>query len=220
MWGIPRVYSRVVPTGRPSLIDAVVGCDDEGNAITVADRIVAALCAGNYFEQATAAAGIHKETAYGWLRLAAQIQIRAKGRTLEDLQLSDHERRCVEFSDAVVRAEARWEASALDTLEQLGRGGVTATHETLKYDAAGNLIERTVRTETLPPNAQVIEWRLTRRFPQRYGQHVEVVDGGALLTDDETTSALVESLSAYLEGVDKGDETGRRKRAPKHDRGA
>src|SRR5437660_1070835 len=100
-----------MPTGRPSLIDAIVGCDDEGSEFTVADRIVAGLRAGNYFEQATAAAGIHKETAYGWLRVAAQTRIRAKGRTLEDLQLCDHERRCVEFSDAVVRAAARWEAS-------------------------------------------------------------------------------------------------------------
>lgn len=188
-----------MPGGRPSPIDSTIG-DENGVPITVADRIVRGLRLGNYFEQAAAAAGVHRETAYGWLRVAGKARIRARGRSIDDLALTDHERRCVEFSDAVAAAEAQWEVGTLARLEQLGRGGLTRTHETIRYDADGNLIDRTVRTETLPPNAQVLEWRLTRRFPERYGQRVERLDG-ASLTEEEHAAALVDSLDAYLEGV-------------------
>lgn len=194
--------------GQPSKIDAIVSHRDDGTPITVFDRIVSALRVGQYFEHATAQAGVSKETAYGWLRLAGRLKIEAKGQLVDVAAITAHEARCIEFSDAVAEAESSWEAGALATLERLARGGVKVTKTVTKRDGAGDgakVLEVTTTEEVLAPNAQVIEWRLTRRFPGRYGQRVEITgaDGGPLVMSvEDRTDALASQFEAYLAGVD------------------
>ncbi len=206
-----------MPGGRPSVIDAQIGTrPEDGAPITVADRILSALRAGAYFEHAAAQAGIPKETAYGWLRTAGRIKRDTRGKPTSELEgLTPHELRCCEFSDSVAEAESSWEVGALATLERLARGGlqirktVTKRGPAITLDADGTtvpgpILEQTETVETLAPNAQVLEWRLARRFPGRYGQRVEVTgaDGGPLAVSlEERADQLVGHLESYLEGV-------------------
>lgn len=197
-----------MPGGRPSKIDQVVGTRtaDDGTTIdiTAADRILLALRTGNYFEQACAAAGVHRETAYGWLRRGAQSVARAAltDVPVEELDLTSHDLRCVEFSDAVAQAEAQWEVQANTLLENAARGGGVEVTVTEKHDAAGNLVETTTRTTTLPPNVQVIEWRLTRRYPDRYYPRVGFVFPAVSdeLSVEDKAAVLVGEVRAFLEG--------------------
>ena len=183
---------------RPSSIHAVLGHRADGTAITVADRIVTALGAGSYFEQACACAGVHRETAYEWLRVAARLRIRAR----DEETRSDRERWCVELSDAVERAEAQWELSTVTSLDTLGGGGVLHTVETVKTDADRTLIEKTVRSSRALPDARVLMWRLERRFPEQYGRRIEPHPPTAehVLSLDERASALLESAKAFEAG--------------------
>lgn len=189
---------------RPSLIDKVIAHDDEGHPVTVADRIVNGLRAGSYFEPAVAAAGIAKTTAYGWLRIAGKIRLENNGVDPDELLfLSDNERRCCRFLHAVEEAEGIYEIGALTTLERLARGGLTVKTVTTKRDAHGATIEVTEKIETLAPNAQVLEWRLSRRFPERYATRVEFSGGIDVgLDTDDRANALAESLTAYLAGLE------------------
>lgn len=202
-----------MPGGRPSPIDTVIAYvdrDGQRHPITVAERIINGLLSGNYFEHATASAGITKETGYEWLRTAGRALIRAKGQDLDTADLTPHERRCVEFSDAVANAEAQWVVQANATLELLGRGGAEETTTTEKYDMTGQepkLLERTVKTVKVPPNAQVIEWRLTRRFPSLYGNRLDLtLPPGGALTSEERASELITGLESFLADVDAAAE--------------
>lgn len=212
-----------MPAGQPSKIDQVVGYTtitradgtQEQAPVTAADRIVGSLKNGNYFEQSCAAAGVHRETAYGWLRVGAQAiaRIASTGKTADELGLSDHELACIGFSDAVAEAEAEWEVRANTTLESLARGGLRIETVTEKQDANGNVVERTVKTERMAPNAQVIEWRLTRRHPERYGTRVDLFARAAdqSLPMDDRAGAVAAEIRAYLQG--RADEDAAREAA-------
>jgi hypothetical protein len=192
--------------GRPTILDAIVGREPDGKAIRVLDAIAKSLTSGNYFETACARAGVTAEQAYEWLRTAAKIRIRATARELEDLDLTHLEHLCLEFQDAVLKAESVWETAALATLERLGSGEikVTTTKTREVIDAqTGEVRERVVTTTVreLPPSANVLTWRLSRRFPQRYGNNVEP-EQHATLSENEHAEALVESIEAYLASDD------------------
>jgi hypothetical protein len=158
----------------------------------VQDRIVNAVAAGNYIEAAAASAGISKQSVYEWQRIGARVKRREhaahdKGETPD--KRTDHEHRCVAFSDAVDRAQADAEITDNLRLYRLAEGGATITKTVEKRDPAGNLLERTTTTEETLPNPAVIMWRLERRFPDRWGRRrleVTGADGGPI----EVTSPL------------------------------
>jgi hypothetical protein len=74
----------------------------------VADKIVAAVRAGNYMETAAAFAGIHKDTLYAWLKEGAN---KKTGQYRK-------------FSDAVKRALGEAEASDLMLIQKAAKDGV------------------------------------------------------------------------------------------------
>jgi hypothetical protein len=187
---------------RPTRIHDIIGHTDTGDPITVGDRIISAIRAGNYIETAAAFAGVNKDTIYHWLREGARARARleaalADGNTSVDV--TDNERAWMEFSDAVAQAQAAAEVDDVARLASLARGGLTATTVVEKRDADGRLIERTERTETTIPDAATIRWRLERRHPDRWGrQHVEVTgpEGGPIeLSVAEKREALAERLA-------------------------
>lgn len=193
-----------MPGGRPSNITTVVAHDpNTGADITVADRIVNGLRAGAYFEQCAAAAGVHKETAYGWLRIAGQARIRAKGAGLDSIDLTDHEQACVAFSDSVAEAEAGWELGALATLERLGRGDIEQTTVIVEADAQGIVLKRSTRTTRTLPDARVLLWRLERKHRDRYGRPADLERNppGETLTHDERVDNVASTFTSYLQGV-------------------
>lgn len=186
--------------GRPTKATQTVAHLD-GQPIDATDRIIASLKAGDYLETAAAAAGIKKPTLYDWLRrganaTAATARAEALGKPAP--KLSDLEKRCIQFSDAVAAATAEWHQRSLVTLEGLARGGHQSTTTTVKRNAEGDVIETTTKTETLPPNAQVLMWRLTRRFPDKYAQRIDVGLTGDLGADqDELAGSLASTLAAF-----------------------
>lgn len=208
-----------MPGGAPSKLDQVVGyrdADGDRVPVTAFDRIVAGQRTGNYIEVSAASAGVGRSTVFGWLKIGAQVYARAALRGLEvddpALDLTPHEQRCREFSDAVAEANASYEIGEQANLNRLARGGLTTVRTTVKTqrqpvpgkdnEYAMVEVERTVVTETLAPNAQVIEWRLTRKFPDRYALRSDLDDplGGI----DETAESLAGEVRTYLQGVDDG----------------
>lgn len=205
-------------TGRPTKIDQVVayiGRGDDRRGVTAADRIVESLRMGDYFETAAAAAGVTKETAYHWLRTGADANAQLNRANLHGRKpprLTKFQDQCRSFSDAVAAATAEWHASALTTLELLGRGGMKVTKVSERTEVVRQpdgstveqVVERRTTTETLAPNAAVLMWRLTRRFPDRYGHRVELVPGNDLVVDPLDDPDLAGSLADQLAEFQRG----------------
>lgn len=204
-----RTASRKGKGGRPSKLDQVhtrrTRSDGTTVDITNADRIIELIGAGAYVERACKTVDIAKGTFYGWLQVAGHA--RAKLAANPNARLSAHERRCVEFSDAVDRAEAEYEMGALLQLERLAAGlpveKVTERYEVI-VDANGQqverLVERKVVRERNAPDARVIMWKLTRRFPERYQlqPNAGAAEPGELIEADITEGSL-DDLMADIE---------------------
>lgn len=206
-----------------SVIDRVVRHDPDGTPVTVFDHIVNALRNGAYFEQACSSAGIHKDTAYGWRKLAANLRAQNGGQP-PTRGTTANEKRYLAFSVAVEEAEAAWEVDAIDLLGQLQRGGLTQVKTVVKRGPppadgqAGPVLESVTTTERLAPNAHVLLWRLERRFPKRYGRRVEVTgeDGGPIeLTLEERADTLATSLESFLEGAAASRDVAKRSKRVK-----
>lgn len=207
--------------GRPLMLDQVLRrrpiLDSDGAVqghedVTVGDAIIEALLAGAYMETAAEQAGVAKQTVYGWLRHGAAACIkREKGAALsqrearrQGLVLTKREQTYADFSDAVAQAQAEAELHDVALLAELGRGGMTVRTVTQKVDQAGNVLEQTVRTETLGPSAAVLMWRLERRHPEKWGRRrIELTgaDGGPVQVED-AAAALVASLRGFTAGAE------------------
>jgi hypothetical protein len=186
-------------TGRPTKIDAVVGHRQNGEPITVFDRVVEDIRAGCYTEDAAAHAGVHKETVYEWQRVGARAAaLQSADRATK---LSRYERRCIAFSDAVGQARAEWVVAANVLLEQLARGGLKVETETTKIYADGK-IETTKKVETMLPDKAVLMWRLERTHDgYRRRVAVEGVEGGVPIPIEKRADDLADALEAFQAGV-------------------
>lgn len=208
-----------MPSGRPSPISQVIDHDQNGREVTVAERITEWVRTGQFVELAAAAVGVHKDTLYEWLKTAGRARIRAKGRDLDQLDLTAHEAACIRFSDGVLQATAQWAARANFDLDRLSRGGIelTTTRSQAKYAIerefntetgeireVERLVERTVNTttETTLPDARVLMWRLERRLQPYFGHRVEIETSGADATpripEEEVSESLADALEAWL----------------------
>lgn len=198
--------------GRPSALDRVIARNDNDEPITAEERILEDLQNGAYVETACANVGIHKDTYYGWRKIAAKVRATHDGR-IPTRGLTAHERRCCTFSDAVAAAEASFERDALARLASAARGGNVKTKTVIKRGPpvagtgeAGPVLETTTTTERLPPDASVDEWRLERKYPRKYGRRVELVgdDERPIFSIEERTDQLADQLETFLEGAAAG----------------
>lgn len=184
--------------GRTSEIGKVVRYDDDGQPVTVAQAIVEAVQVGFYMEPAIAATGVAKPTVYLWMKTAGLARLRAKGDTAT-AELTEHERACCDFLDALEAAKGMWEYGANCDLDRLGRGGIPTEVVTIKVDAEGKT-ETTTRTTATLPDAKVLMWRLERAVPSRYGQRIQIDETSpAEPSLDERVSALLESAREWQE---------------------
>ena len=190
------------PTGRPSIIDQVIETRPDGRTITVADKITNLLRVGAYFERACSAAGVGKATAYGWLKVAARANTELVGDPT--YPLTDHQRKCISFADAVDVAEAEAEARWLMLLEVLANGSDPNTDPPISiirewYDRNGTLTRRQVIRERILPNAQVIMWRLARRFPERYmAGRLDGTPTDAPVPDAQAAQDIIDMLEEFM----------------------
>lgn len=192
-------------TGRPSSIDIVVGkrvVDGAEVNVTVSERIISALRAGTPMAGAAASVGVHTDTVYGWMAEGSRINQRLTSARVNRSSLSARERRLADFSVEVVRAMGEWEANANALLEQIMRGGLEVRTITVKVNADGNQVERSEKVERLAPNAGVLQWRLSRLFPDRYSGRVEITGAeGEPLSADVRARNLADSAKEYLAGA-------------------
>jgi hypothetical protein len=193
----PRKFVRPArnQTGRPPELNRVLDTTPTGEPITVHDRIIQAIRAGNYVETAAAAVGVDKYILHGWMRRGALM---ASARIAQpDYPLTDFDQDCITFNQSVARAEAEWEIQEATTLERLARGGHETVIRTVKTDAQGNITETVTRTETHGASAAALMWRLERRFPDRYSARTEITGprGGPVPVETRAQS-LIDALSA------------------------
>lgn len=147
------------------------------------DQIVKYLHAGAYIETACAAAGIHKDTLYDWLKKGAAA--RADGR---DDKFST-------FSDAVEKAMAEAE------LADINRIGAAAVGRPARFDKNGKQIQSEIQ-----PNWMAAAWRLERKFPQRYGRRVAMEHTGKDGKPIETTVTVTDVSAAVKEALEDASQ--------------
>ena len=101
------------------------------------DEMASYMLEGNYLEVAAAMCNVSKQSVYQWLKAGH----RAKELQEKDKPLSDEDRAYMLFLDAIKRAEADAETSALRQLNAQSKGAW-----------------------------QILAWRLERRHPDRWGR--------------------------------------------------
>lgn len=185
------------PTGRPT--------HGRPGTLTqeVHDTIVTFVRAGNYIDAASALAGRPSRTVYDWLRIGARLE------ETGTQPATDYEQKCLAFSHAVRKAQAEAEAEDVLAIGQIASGGTTTSSKTVEVkDANGRTIETRTTTDVAGPSLAALQWRLERRFPDRWGrQRVEVTgaDGGPV----EVAVSPVEKLAAKVAEVrDRLDSQG------------
>jgi hypothetical protein len=207
-------------TGRPTKINDIVQTrpilDETGEPtgdvqeITVADQIIGDVRVGLYAERAARRAGIATSTFYDWEKLGRETRRRLERGEVNLSDLRVKERRCLEFSEAVDRAEVEFETRAQADLERLARGQIAIVETTTKVNDKGETVEtRTKRSHTLPDPA-VIQWRLERRFPEIYGRRTKIEGTGedGSIPVEVRAANLGAALRSHLERIVPEDEDG------------
>lgn len=145
--------------GRPPKLSQRIKPD---SPITYGDRIIQALDAGSFFDDACAFAGVSKSAAYEWLARgrAARAEQEAKG---EQHELPGNERLFLEFADAVEKARAAAVITNLAVIKTAANNG--------QWQAAA--------------------WWLERTAPEKYGRHQRPAAESEEITTEQARAELV-----------------------------
>lgn len=148
-----------------------------------AARLLDAIRTGNYFDTACAVAGVHRDTAYGWVRRGqAEAERRQAGLTAADrrennLPTAASEQKYVDFSDALTTARGELEQRMVGAVVRSSVGG-SVTKQVKRTLKDGTVEEET--TVTAPDGRVALEF-LARAFPgnwaRRQSLEVEVTPG-------------------------------------------
>lgn len=198
-----------IDPGRPSDIDTRFKLGPDGTWQTVSEAIIQAIQEGEYLETAAPRCGVSLKTARGWLYEAGKTRIRVLGHQGPGkARTTAHQRKCLAFSDAYEAATATYEANTLKEIDEIARGGRrTVTVRSKRrfagpQDTEGVVVERIETTATVPPDGQLLVWRLAHRIPGRYSPKLAVLTADELggMSDDDTADALGDALEAFLAG--------------------
>lgn len=179
-----RPNGRPPGTGHSRYLDDVISATPAGDPVTVFDRIVSMCRLGLPFEQACAATGVPRVTAFDWQKAGAKAARDVLNHRRKQAQLTIHEERCWAFNDAVDQARATAALDRLAIVDQLARGGQLVETITRKVGPDGTtLLEETTKQEWRQPNLNAATWLLEKGFPEQFGrQRIEVSgpDGGPI----------------------------------------
>jgi hypothetical protein len=149
------------PAGRtPKLLQRI----NPEQPTTYADRIIEALTAGAFFDDACAYAGVSKSAAYEWLAKGRDTRavLEEHDKTPDDLKRN--ERAYLDFTDSVERAKAGVVVSSLVTIRRAAQEGTW----------------------------QAAAWYLERTQPSKFGRwQRQDEDGEATVTSDTARAHLL-----------------------------
>jgi hypothetical protein len=155
---------------------------------TLADQIVERVRTGLDLTDAAASANLAKQTIWDWRRRGALNRaLIAQGKPYAHADGPAY----IAFADALERAEAEAELVRLAIIQRAAEGGFKTTRETIRYDATGDILERTLVTETAAPQWTAAAWYLERRHARKYGRKSQLA---------------AEALSGLLHAHDDGDD--------------
>lgn len=191
--------------GRSRSLDDILKHDPTtGEPITVEQEILRKMATGAYVADCAAGTGLLRTQINDWLRIGNRARKKLikgthvlpnYGEPTGKPEITEHEHRLTKFCDAVDQAE---DAFALDLEATIARMTHPRTKEivTVKVDRRGREIERTVRTETLDPDASMVRFRAERHRAtrDRYKPPVAEVSGpdGGAIPIETTATTLIE----------------------------
>lgn len=172
---MPHRVPRRVHRGRPTKLTP-----------QVAEKIIAAVRAGNYLETAAENAGVNRTTLYRWQQAGSDADA--------DPELRD-------FCNALTRARAEAEARMVGCVLRDAMGGTVVKRITRTY--RNGVVE--TEEQVTPPNHRAAIEFLSRSFPQTWGRRaVEVTgaDGGPVQVEQRSViiGVLADRLHATFAG--------------------
>lgn len=196
-------------TGRPPKLTEVIGrvpiFNDDGDAVGMADQtrleaIVADIRVGLNAERACDRHDVKRQTLKAWEAIAHDVRKRAAQQPDEDIECTEYELACVDFSDALHAAELEWHSGMELLLQDLSQGGRKVDVITVE-EKGGEVVKSTTKTSYTLPDADVIKWRLKHRFPAEYADRVQIEgtgEDGAIKVD---IGARADAIADALEHV-------------------
>ena len=170
------------------------------------DSIIDTVRNGGFLSDAAAKAGVRRASVHEWLREGARVAVqveRARAAGLPDPVLSESQRLSLELSERMAVADAELRAEAHELLVRAARA-VTKVTETVRRDAAGQVIERTTKKEVSTGSLHALTWLLERRFPDLYGPRMVVHEVPVFDPSADRRESLAELIAALPEMVDGG----------------
>jgi hypothetical protein len=149
------------------------------------DKIIRFVRAGNYIETASAAAGIHKDTFYAWLKAGSRL-IHKGDDALKGLRGKDRDASALmmDLAAGIDQALAEAEARDLITIEKAAQGHKVEKRVVKKVGET--IVEETITTES-QFDWHAAAWRLERKYPGRWGRRERIEhsgpDGGPIKTE-------------------------------------
>lgn len=188
---------------RPTLLTQPSGV---GN-LTMGDIVVRNIGRGLSHREAARASGINVGTLTSWLYRGRTALARIEA---GDQTVTVAEARFAEFAARVEDATAQARARLMEQVEgaafepQVVKRVTRKLVDSGRVDAEGKPIlvevERTEKVEEHPPRWAAAAWLMERRWPNEYGNRVQVT-AGAEVDRDRDERAFADELRAFLEGA-------------------
>lgn len=200
---MPARGKAIKNKARPHALLYPITHRDDGTPVMVADRVAEALRLGASMTTAASRSGVSRQQLDVWVRSGNRhsASLANQARTADDL--SAVELAELALATAAEQALATYELNLLAQLEALSRGTSTTT-TTVRTDPAGDVLDRTERTEARLPDASVIRWRLERRLPDQWAPRAHVSHEGTLDVQVDVAVRAAELAQALRQGAAQG----------------
>jgi hypothetical protein len=177
----------------PKNLDDVIGyrqaTDGSQVPVTYMDRIVEAISLGGFLHDAAARVGVTVETLRDWRRQGNKALADVLAGRKRRSHFTKRERQYAELAQRMETAEAEARLRLLGIGQQLAQGGaelVETIEKVVEPDRGPRrVVERTTRTSHSLPDARMVTWLLSHRWPADFAGRVELTGpaGGPVQVD-------------------------------------